>query len=399
MQLSLPGQPHLTYCTNIHAGETWADIRSALACHLPVVKQQISPDRAMGVGLRLSGVAARELSDPTTLAEFKRFLADGGFYVFTVNAFPYGNFHGARVKEQVYEPDWRGPERLRFTNQVADLLDDIAPAGIATSISTVPGAFRANATTPTDIAQIVEGFVRAAAHLDGILRHRGRTIALAIEPEPACFLETTAEAIRFFETHLFAEPARALFARLTGTAVAKAEGALRRHIGLCFDVCHSAVAFEETAAALAAVRAAGISVAKLQLSAALRATVEPSRLERLLRRFDDGIYLHQTVQRRDGALTRHTDLADAFAAVRRGEAGGEWRVHCHVPVFVDRFDALESTQQNLREALALCRTREVSPHLEVETYTWSILPDELKSPELAGDIVRELQWVRTELGA
>lgn len=399
MQLALPGAPHLTYCTNIHAGESLAEIEAALAEHLPRVKRQVSPDRPMGVGLRLSAVAARALSDAAARNRFKRFLADGGFYVFTVNAFPYGSFHGVRIKEQVYEPDWRSAERLRFTNEVADILADIAPDDLTASISTVPGAFRTKVTTPADVEKMAEGFVRAAAHLDGIFRRSGHAVVLAIEPEPACYLETTAEAVRFFQEHLFSAAACALFARLTDTPAAQAEAALRRHLGLCFDVCHSAVAFEDIVPTLAAVRSAGILVAKVQLSAALRATGEPAHLARLLGRFDDGIYLHQTVERRGDALTRHTDLPAAFEAARRGEGSSEWRVHCHVPVFLDRFDALDSTQPTLREVLALCRTQAVSPHLEVETYTWSVLPQSLRSPEIVGDIVRELQWVRTELGA
>lgn len=399
MQLALPGRPHLTYCTNIHAGESWAEIRTALARYLPRVKQQISPESPMGVGLRLSALAAGELSPPAALGAFKRFLADGDFYVFTINAFPYGSFHGTRVKEKVYAPDWRTGERLHFTNRVADLLADLAPAGMAASISTVPGAFKTEVKGQADVDLISEGFVRAAAHLHEIARETGRTIVLAIEPEPACFLETTDEAIRFFQNHLFSDRACNLFSLITGVSAAQAESCLRRHMGLCFDVCHSAVAFEETVPTLEAVRAAGIAIAKLQLSAALSAEGDNSHFERLLGRFDDGIYLHQTVQRRDGEITRHTDLPEAFQAAKRGDAGGEWRVHCHVPVFLTHFDALGSTQKNLREALALCRVQEVSPHLEVETYTWGVLPDVLKSPEVVGDIVRELQWVRTELGA
>ena len=399
MQLALPGNPHLTYCTNIHAGETWSEIEAALADALPRVKAGISPDRAMGVGLRLSAQAAETLAAPALRERFKRFLRVHDLYVFTVNAFPYGNFHGARVKERVYEPDWRTPERLGFTCRVADLLADLAPDGMDASISTVPGGFRANIATDADIARVAEGFARAAAHLDGIRLRTGKTITLAIEPEPACFLETTNEAVRFMEEHLFRGPAAELFARLAGRSPREAEVRLRRHVGLCFDVCHSAVAFEETIPMLDAVHGAGIAVAKLQLSSALRATGETAHFERLLGRFDDGIYLHQTVERNGEAITRHLDLPDAFGAARRGEAGGEWRVHCHVPVFLDRFDTLEATQQNLRDALALCRKRAVSPHLEVETYTWSVLPDAVKSPELVGDIVRELAWVRTELGA
>ncbi|WP_439542910.1 metabolite traffic protein EboE [Hyphomicrobium sp.] len=399
MRLELPGQPHLTYCTNIHAGETWSEIEAALARHLPSIKRSVSPNKPMGVGLRLSAMAAEELAEPWALNRFKRFLADGGYYVFTVNAFPYGPFHGERVKEKVYEPDWRMPERLAFTNRVADILAEIAPKGTTASISTVPGAFKARVTTPADVAAIIAAIVRSAAHLHALSEKSGRTLVLALEPEPACFLETTDDAVRFLQDHVFATPARALFTELTGVSSQSAESALRRHVGLCFDVCHSAVEFENTAAALESVLAAGISIAKLQLSSALRAVGTSSEFERLLAKFDDGIYLHQTVEKRGGTLTRHTDLSDAFAAARRGDAGGEWRIHCHVPVFIDTFEALGSTQQNLRDALALCRSREVSPHLEVETYTWNVLPGALKSPELTGDIVRELQWVRTELGA
>ena len=399
MQLALPGRPHLTYCTNIHPGETWADIRAALDTHLPEVKREISPTAPMGVGLRLSAIAARELSNATALEQFQRFLTDSGLYVFTVNAFPYGSFHGTRVKERVYAPDWRTPERLVFTNQVADILSFLAPEGMAASISTVPGAFRAEITGEPDIKRIVEGFVRAAAHLHGIRQQTGRMITLAIEPEPACLLETTDEAIQFISERLFGSDARAIFSRLTGVAHGEAEDCLRQHIGLCFDVCHSAVAFEETIPALERVLASGISIGKLQISAALAATGDASQFEPMLARFDDGIYLHQTVERRERQITRHADLPDAFKAARPGDAHGEWRVHCHVPVFVDRFGDLGSTQQNLREALSLCRKREVSCHLEVETYTWNVLPEELRSARIVGDIVRELRWVRQELGA
>lgn len=399
MQLELPGKPHLTYCTNIHAGETWDEIEAALTRFLPAVKREIAPELPMGVGLRLSAMAATQLSQPAALARFKDMLRQGGFYVFTVNAFPYGAFHGQRVKERVYEPDWRTPERLAFTNTVADLLAEIGPSGMDLSISTVPGGFRAQIRSDADIERIVEGYVRAAAHLHGLSERTAQTLLLAIEPEPACFLETTREAIRFLNDRVFTRSACALFARLTGVSLPEAEASLRRHLGLCFDACHSAVAFEDAEEILADVRSSGITIGKVQLSAALSANGEPSQFEGLLGRFDDGIYLHQTVQRRDGALTRHTDLPEALEAARRGEAGGEWRVHCHVPVFVDRFGGLRSTQRELREVLAVCRRQNVSPHLEVETYTWDVLPTALRSPEIVGDIVRELQWVRGELGA
>jgi hypothetical protein len=399
MQLALPGRPHLTYCTNIHAGESWPEIAASLERYLPEIKARVSPDAPMGIGLRLSAIAARELASRPAREYLKRFLSEGAFYVMTVNAFPYGSFHGRRVKENVYRPDWREPERLAYTILVANILADIAPSGQMASISTVPGAFRVDVKAPGDVRIMAEAMVRAAAHLFRVAAAHGRTIVLALEPEPACFLETTEEALQFFEEHLFSLPARQLFHELTGASGLRAAAALRQHLGLCFDACHAAVEFEDVRGSLERAREAGIRVAKIQLSSAIRVPAIGPECEPQLTAFDDGVYLHQTVETRGGRLTRHTDLPEALAALRRGEAGGEWRVHCHVPIFLESFGPLRSTQDSLREVLGLCRERDVSPHLEVETYTWGVLPAELRNGDIATNIARELHWVRTELGA
>lgn len=399
MQLALPGAPHLTYCTNIHAGESWGEIEASIAKHVPEVKGLVSPDAPMGVGLRLSGGAAAELCAPARLAAFADFLAANELYVFTINAFPYGVFHGRAVKEKVYEPDWRGDERLNFTNRCADILAALLPEGQRGSVSTVPGAFKTKVTSSADVTRMAGQMIIHAAHLHEIAERTGKTIALALEPEPCCFLETTEEAIGFFERELLSPNAVALMTHLTGLSPDGAATALRRHLGLCFDVCHAAVQFEDIGASLDRVERTGITIAKLQLSSALNVSHVNGATERLLAPFDDGIYLHQTVERWDGRLTRHVDLDRAFAALRRGESGGEWRVHCHVPVFLGDFEGLGSTQGALKEALALCREREVSPHLEIETYTWSVLPPALRQGDLAADIAREVQWVRSQLRA
>jgi len=398
MQLALPGSPHLTYCTNIHQGETWPEIASRLAEYLPEVKARVSPDAPMGVGLRLSGVAASALAEPAELAKLKQFLAAHDLYVFTINAFPYGPFHGVPVKEQVYAPDWRSAERLAFTNTCADNLAALLPVGLEGSVSTVPGAFKAKVRSNADVALIAETMIRHAAHLHALAARTAKTIALAVEPEPCCLLETTDEAIAFFDDHLFSARTVDSMRNLTGLDADDAETALRRHLGLCFDVCHAAVEFEDARASLARIAAAGIKVAKMQLSAAIRVAQAGGETEALLRPFDDGIYLHQTVAK-NGTLARHEDLPQAFAAFARGESRGEWRVHCHVPVFLDAFEGLGSTQDVLKDVLALCRERAVSPHLEVETYTWSVLPPALRSGDLGMAIAREMQWVRSQLNA
>ena len=404
MKLLLPSGPaHLTYCTNVHRGESWPDIFAALRRHLPEVKRHASPQAPMGVGLRLSAVAAEALDTPDALEALREFLAAQQLYVFTVNGFPYGPFHGERVKEQVYAPDWRTPERLAYTDRLARLLAALLPddqPGLTGSVSTVPGAFRASATTDAREA-IAEALLRHAAHLAALEDRTGRRIALALEPEPMCLMETTAEAVGFFEEFLFTAEAAARFAVLSGRPPAAAESLLRRHLGLCLDVCHAAVEFEAPADSLAVLRRAGVAVMKLQLSSALAVPhMDPAAAE-LLRRFDDGVYLHQVVEQGVDGLTRYLDLPEALTAWHGGGAPGrEWRVHCHVPVFHDApLGRFATTQPTLLDMLARQRDDGISPHLEVETYTWDVLPPELRAGGLDAAVARELAWVRDRLAA
>ncbi len=393
----LPGEPELTYCTNIHAGESWDEIRASLDDHVPRIKARVSPDAPFGLGLRLSGTAAAELARPEPLARFKDQLARLGAYVFTLNAFPFGPFHGTRVKEQVYEPDWRTGERLSFTRDAANILAALLPEGGYGSISTVPGGFKPLARDRDAASLVVEHLLQAAAHLVAIERGTGRRISLALEPEPCCFLETVEETIAFFEKQLLAPATTASFAELAGLSSREGERALRRHLGLCYDVCHGAVEYEDPVGAIERLRGAGIGVPKIQLSAAMRVPHVSAPLVSRLQEFDTGVYLHQVVAREGERLTRYVDLPDAFAAFGRGEAQGEWRIHCHVPVFLADLGALGSTQAELVATLQALRGAPLSPHLEVETYTWDVLPEELKTGSKADDIARELTFVLEEL--
>jgi hypothetical protein len=275
------------------------------------------------------------------------------------------------------------------------LPDDPALEG---SVSTVPGTFKPLAAAPGAVEEITRNLIRHAAHLVGIRERTGRTIALALEPEPCCFLETIDETVRFFEQHLFAAAAVRQLVGLTGLAPSDAEAALRRHLGVCYDVCHAAVEFEDPAGSLETLRAAGIEVPKLQLSAALRvAEVGPESADQL-RPFDEPVYLHQVVERRGDRLTRHLDLPDALATVAES-AGAEWRVHFHVPIFLAELKDFSTTQAFLREILALHRRRPISRHLEVETYTWDVLPERYRQVDVASAIARELGWVTEQLEA
>jgi sugar phosphate isomerase/epimerase len=394
----LPGEVHLTYCTNIHAGESWDEVRESLAAHLPPIKAAVSPGAPLGLGLRLSAVAAQALSRPAAFEDLRAFLARYDLYVFTINAFPYGPFHGTRVKEDVYQPDWLTTERLIYSDQSAEILAGLLPDGMIGSVSTVPGTFKAVAAKRPDAPRaMADMMARHVATLVKVQQRTGREIVLALEPEPCCFLETIDEAIAFFRDHLHTDASAAIVAREAAVSPEQAHDALRRHLGLCYDICHGAVEFEDPADAFARFAAARIRVAKLQLSSALRIPVVGAGTETSLKAFDDGVYLHQVVERRNGAITRHVDLAPAFAALRAGAGGGEWRVHCHVPVFLEVAGAFHSTQPTLKAALACTRAGFVAPHLEVETYTWDVLPPELRQSGRADAIAREMNWVLGEL--
>lgn len=398
--MRLPGARHLghlTYCTNIHAGETWPEVLAGLETHLPAIKAAVTPEAPLGVGLRLSATAAEALDEPAAFAAFREFLEAGGYYVFTINGFPYGTFHGQPVKEGAYRPDWSDPARLAYSNRLADLLARLLPEGLTGSVSTVPGTFKPWIAGEATIAAIVHNLVEHAAHLVALEARGGKRIVLALEPEPYCLLETIAETVEFFQTRLFGEQAVRQLAARSGLNGAAAEAALRRHLGVCYDVCHAAVEFEDPRTSIAALRTAGIEIAKVQLSSALRIPDLDSAATRRLRPFDEPVYLHQVVARGgNGALERFLDLPEALARAEEN-FGKEWRIHFHVPIFLEQLEAFSTTQDFLREVLALHREDPVTEQLEVETYTWDVLPPAQREVAVSAAIARELNWVRDQL--
>ncbi len=397
MQLTgAPSLGHLTYCTNIHAGETWPEVRAGLRRHLPPIKAAVAPKVPFGVGLRLSAVAAEALEQAAALEELQSLLDAGGYYVFTINGFPYGAFHGQRVKEGAYRPDWSEAPRLDYTNRLADILARLLPEGMTGSVSTVPGTFKPWAEGAVDA--ITHNLVAHVGHLVALKERTGKRVLLALEPEPYCLLETIEETIDFFQARLFGTAATRQLSEQIGLAAPAAEAALRRHLGVCYDVCHAAVEFEDPRASVAALQAAGIEIAKVQLSSALRIrSVESTTAERL-RPFDEPVYLHQVVERRGTELHRYLDLPEALAGIDEAQ-GNEWRIHFHVPIFLEELEEFSTTQDFLGEILALHREDPITEHLEVETYTWDVLPPHHRDVEVSTAIARELTWVKERLAS
>jgi sugar phosphate isomerase/epimerase len=264
----------------------------------------------------------------------------------------------------------------------------------------VPGAFRPRAAAPGDAGVIGEQLLRHVATLVDLEAETGRSIRLALEPEPWCLLETVDDAVAFFADHLHSRAAIARLAELTGRTRGESEDALHRLLGLCFDACHMAVEFADPGDALARLAAAEIAVVKVQVSAGMAATLggDDAPTRHALAAFAEDVYLHQVVERRADASLRHfVDLPDALAAAADDADPREWRVHFHVPLFRQHLGVLGSTQPWVAALLRLLAARAYDGHLEVETYTWDVLPEVYRGEPVATAVARELAWTMEQL--
>ncbi len=389
---------HLTYCLNIHPGESWERNRMALRDLTTAVKRRIAPDAWFGAGLRIAAQAAEELTaSAEDRAEALQFFAANQIYPFSINGFPYGRFHAGPVKENVYAPDWRTPERLHYTLQLADLLAAWLPEELDGSISTVPCSFKPWINNQSDVLALAENLAAAVAYLVALRDDTGREIHLGLEPEPDCYLETTAETIAFFKDVLFTAAA-AEVARLLKCYRSDAEAMVRRHLGVCFDTCHVALQYEDPTESLRAYQAEGIRISKVQLSAALRA---PSNAESraALKPFSEPVYLHQVKARAaSGARLSWFDLPAALEELPGFPDVEELRVHFHVPLFFAGNGPVQSTADTLTEDFFHELRSGICSHLEIETYTFDVLPPEVHPGDVVKSIAREYAWVLDKLG-
>lgn len=360
----------ITYCTNIHPGESFDDTFLNLQTHLLVVKEAVSHEVSFPIGLRLSNRAALEIDKETSI-RFRAWCQEHNCYIPTLNGFPYGSFHSSSIKENVYLPDWRYPERVSYTKKLADLLDFWLPPAMTGSISTVPVGFKKHVSAKDD-PLIRRNLIDILEYLDSLYQKSGKEIILSFEPEPGCILETTEDIITFFERMRFPEE-------------------LREIAGVCLDCCHQAVDFENPSESVTLLSGAHIKIGKVQVSSALR--FEKDNHE-VLERFCEPCYLHQVVIRRqDGTLSRYNDLPEALTGHRRAP-GEEWRIHFHVPIFVEKMESYGTTRFFIEEILPLLN-RDIL--LEIETYTWDVLPWELQMKTVTQSIIREIEWLRSQI--
>lgn len=393
---------HLTYCTNIHAGENWTDHFNALKLSFPEIKQQLSPNAPMGIGLRLSNIAGIELLQNDNLLQFKQWLKAQEAYVFTMNGFPYGGFHNTIVKDQVHAPDWTTDDRIDYTIRLFHILADLLPVGMDGGISTSPLSYRNWFNSEVELeaakSESTKNILRVAAELDQIKQKTGIKLHLDIEPEPDGMLETGREFIDWFEQDLLPQGAN-FFEQEYQIPAIESQQLIRDHINLCYDVCHFAIGYEPHELIINELAKKGIKVGKIQISAALKAEFDAPNVNKQeilaeFEKFNESTYLHQVIARlADGEILRYPDLPEALAAADDNQ---EWRAHFHVPVFLENFGLLQSTQADITKVLNIQTQNPFTDHLEVETYTWGVLPDALKIP-LTQSIIRELEWVKHKL--
>lgn len=387
---------HLTYCMNIHPGESWQDNLAAIKEKATAVKSRVAPQGWFGLGLRIGAhAAAKLLSDNDLINEAHDVFANEEMYPFSINGFPYGRFHNGPVKERVYEPDWRTPERRDYTMQLADILSRWLPPQIDGSISTLPCSFKPWITSESDRDLMARNLAAVCAYLAAIQEETGQEIHLGLEPEPDCYLETTQETIAFFENALWRGGAEEV-SRLMGCSKERGEEIIRTHLGVCFDTCHVAMQFEDPFLSLYAYANAGIRISKVQLSAALRGPCTPEVLDRL-QSFAEPIYLHQTKARSANTRIAWYDLPDALEELPQFPDAEEVRVHFHVPLFMPDSDTLCSTASLLKDDFWHQIREGVCSHLEIETYTFDVLPEWLNPGDVVKSISREYAWVLGKL--
>lgn len=395
---------HLTYCTNIHPGESWKETFDNLKKYIPGIKSEISPNQNFGIGLRLSNEASLILQKPGELNTFKSWLEENHCFVFTMNGFPYGSFHDQVVKDQVHAPDWTTKERRDYTIRLFEILAELVPETTEGGISTSPLSYKFWYNTQQEldgaISKSTTHLIHVVIKLIEIKQKTGKVLHLDIEPEPDGILENTSEMLAYFQDWLIPIGTRDLMDQLAMSRE-DAEMAIREHIRLCYDVCHFALVYEKPSEVFQAMKTAGIKIGKIQISAALKISIpstveEKESIKETLLPFAESTYLHQVIGRdSQGQIGSYRDLDQALEKLLETDQE-EWRIHFHVPVFLSDYGKVASTQSDILEVLSIVKNEDVSDHLEVETYTWDVLPEGMNI-DIQSSIIRELQWVSDNL--
>ena len=367
----------IPYCLNIHPGETLAAVSNAITEYALRVKTRIAPDNHYPLGLRLSAIAVEELSAPDALDLFKASLEYNSLYATGINGFPYGTFHGTAVKSAVYQPDWSTKARVNYSMKLCSVLSALLPDKMNGNISTVPLGYKTELNTDSE-RLFVENISVMADFLSQLHQETGKRVTLAIEPEPDCVIDNSDELIAWFERFY------------------DANNAAREYIGVCLDTCHFAVEFEDPLEVMQKLEAARIRIERIQLSSAISTTISEDSITALTP-FIDQVYLHQTkIQLAGGEIISLPDLTEENLQVALQYTGCNLRTHFHVPLFFEGTAILQSTHTDLSSEFFTHAVKKNYP-LEIETYTFDVLPPSIKPKNIIDSLVMEHEWVTERL--
>jgi hypothetical protein len=375
----------LGYCSNIHPGENWKEHFEELKNNLPKVKAQVCPKQAFGFGLRIAYQASIDLlSVPAYIDELKNWLNTENLFVFTLNGFPFGGFHHSKVKDEVHRPDWTTKDRLEYTKRLAEILVQILPETLETAgISTSPLSYKFwwNKNEMPEVFRIsTNHIVELALFLNTLKKKTGKSIHLDIEPEPDGLLGNHREFMDWYEHVLLQNHP-------------EYTDILKEHIQICFDVCHYAISYDPIEETLDELKSKGIGVGKIQISSALKVDLSKHFEEQMdtLKQYKEPIYLHQVrALNRSNEIIEYSDLDEAFEHIN--DQIKEARVHFHVPIFIENYENIGSTQSEIVKSLTYQKLNSITKQLEIETYTWGVLPSEFQKP-IEESVAREVQWV------
>lgn len=387
----------LTYCSNIYSVDTWEDIFISLKKNIPNISSKLSPDKPFGIGLRLSNNAANQLLEKNNIMIFQQWLSDNNYYLATINGFVYGNFYNTNIKAKVYQPDWTSLKRANFNFTLISILRKLCPEGEEIGFSTSPLAYKfdlykKNKKLFKDLT--IKYLLALLKNLILIEKEEGKTIHIDFEPEADCVLENIYDVINFFENFLLKDLALHLTRELDISLI-EAKNYIFKHLRICYDICHQAVQFEDHIKNFKILKELGIKIGKIQLSSALEINVKQNTLSKLmmdLDRFKDKVYLHQVVIKNvDGSFYKFRDLPEALENFDDSK-DSFWRIHYHLPIFEKNYDNLLTTNKEIQNVINFLKSFAITSCLEIETYTWEIIPEDLKL-SLTQSIIREYEWI------
>ncbi len=391
---------HLSYCSNIHSGNDWKSHFKNIKKYVPIIKKQVCPNKNFGLGLRLSNLASKELDSENNLSNFKDWLKEENIYIFTMNGFPYGNFHGNKVKDLVHEPDWTNQDRVNYTtrlfNQLAYLLPEKTSGGISTSPISYKHWHKTIDDKKTALKIGAENMIKIIFQLYEIEKKTNKYLHLDIEPEPDGLLENSNDVINFYQNYLYPIGIEKIKSKFNINDK-KARDCIKKYLTICYDICHFSLAYEDPKDTFNKFNSNQIKIGKIQVSSALKIIFNKNNEKKIwdsLEKFDEPVYLHQVTEYKNNKVKTYPDLPELFLNKKSFK---ELRAHFHVPIFLEEFDHLSSTQDQILKVINYINTNKtLCDHLEIETYTWEVLPSSLKT-EIASSIIREIEWLKLKL--